>query len=251
MKTLLLEEMSWTQIKEAMGLGYKTVIIAAGAIEQHGPHLPEGTDSYIGYAHAEELAKELGHALVAPTIRPGLSEHHMNFPGTVTLRPSTFVAIIEDYISSYIQHGFETIIILPSHGGNYKTIEEFCNTTPQKYPGTKIIYCMDMETMLKVADISAQEDGIPINKAGIHAGEFETSTMLEFYPHLVNMSLAEEGFTGDLKSVISTVLAEGIHGVTKNGILGDPRDATAERGRKCTTRRIKAYAEIVRKKLAE
>lgn len=81
MKTYLLEEMTWPEIQAAMKNGCDTVVIYAASIEQHGPALPEMTDTILGYAAASDLAKRLGNALAAPLIRPGLSAHHMCFPG--------------------------------------------------------------------------------------------------------------------------------------------------------------------------
>ena len=77
MRTYLLEEMTWPEIKAQMEAGKRTVIIMAASIEQHGPHLAEATDTILGYAEAIDLAERLGNAFVAPVIRPGLSEHHM------------------------------------------------------------------------------------------------------------------------------------------------------------------------------
>ena len=79
---------------------------------------PTGTDAYLGTAIAERAARIAGNALVAPTLRPGLSEHHMHFPGSFTLRVETFVALLEDYCESLARQGFERIVLFPSHGGN-------------------------------------------------------------------------------------------------------------------------------------
>ena len=232
-----------------MAAGYKTVIIAAGSIEQHGPHLPEGTDSMLGYTLAEGIAKELGNALVAPTIRPGLSEHHMAFPGSLTLRPSTFIAVMEDYVSCYIRHGFENIVILPTHGGNFKTVDEFVEAAPKNYPGTKIICGLNHAIMNILGEMSVKEDGIARNVAGSHAGATETSSMLLFYPHLVDMSVAEEGFVGDFAEVREEMFKNGMHAITKNGIIGDARPASVELGKKSAERLIKVCADVIREQL--
>ncbi len=82
---LLLEEMTWPEVEEAIASGYTSVVVAAGAVEQHGPHLPLLVDAARGDRLAIEVAERLGSALVAPTIRVGCSEHHMGFPGTLKL----------------------------------------------------------------------------------------------------------------------------------------------------------------------
>ena len=76
MDTQKLEEMTWPEIRDALQNGMRTVVVCAASIEQHGPHLAERTDTTLGYAEAEALARRLGDALVAPVIRPGLSAHH-------------------------------------------------------------------------------------------------------------------------------------------------------------------------------
>src|SRR5262245_36493210 len=108
--------MTWQGIRDAQARGLTTATFACGAVEQHGPHLPTGTDTYLGTALAERAARLAGNTLVAPTLRPGLSEHHMHFPGSFTVRPSTFVALVEDYCSSLARQGFERIVVFSSHG---------------------------------------------------------------------------------------------------------------------------------------
>ncbi|MGZ8700865.1 MAG: creatininase family protein [Gaiellaceae bacterium] len=85
--------------------------------------MPLATDTYLGTAIAERAARIAGNTLVAPTLRPGLSEHHMEFPGSLTLRFETFMAVIEDYCVSLASHGFTRIVIFPSHGGNADTMK--------------------------------------------------------------------------------------------------------------------------------
>lgn len=134
MKTYLLEEMTWPEIQAAMKNGCDTVVIYAASIEQHGPALPEMTDTILGYAAASDLAKRLGNALAAPLIRPGLSAHHMCFPGSITLRPETFRAVVEDYISAYVHHGFRTIVLASSHGGQFSCTGRDCTATVRTVP---------------------------------------------------------------------------------------------------------------------
>ncbi|MDP9372969.1 MAG: creatininase family protein [Chloroflexota bacterium] len=85
-----LEELSWPEVREALDAGFTTVVVAAGSIEQHGPHLPLLTDTLIGDRLVAAIVARLDGALQGPTIPFGCSEHHMSFPGTLTLggRPS-------------------------------------------------------------------------------------------------------------------------------------------------------------------
>ena len=117
---LLMEEMSWREIEEAIAGGKTTAILAVASIEQHGPHLPTGTDTYLGCALAEGIARELGNALVAPVMRPGLSEHHLDFPGTVTLTQETFMRVLQEHCTCLARHGFQDIVLISSHGTSYR-----------------------------------------------------------------------------------------------------------------------------------
>ena len=107
MKTVWLEDMSYPEIAEAMKNGADTVLICAASNEQHGPHLSENTDYEIGRAAYQAAAEKLGNTLIAPIIRPGLSAHHMCFPGSLTLRPEGFRGLGADYVSCYVNHGFK------------------------------------------------------------------------------------------------------------------------------------------------
>ena len=116
---IILEQLRWPDVRAALDAGVTTVVFACGAVEQHGPHLPLFTDAEHGTRLAEGVARRLGKALVAPTIRIGCSQHHMAFPGTISLQPATLVAICRDYCVSLAHHGFTKLCIIPSHGGNF------------------------------------------------------------------------------------------------------------------------------------
>ena len=223
--------MSWQEIKEALDNGMTTVIIFAGAVEQHGPHMAEITDTVLGYQSAVDLAKRLGNALVAPVIRPGLSEHHMTLPGTLTLRLEVFTGIVEDYISAYVRHGFKTIILGSSHGGNFKALAQIAEEQAKKYEGIKIVSGISLSDMISVIQSLEKADDLPTGTCGGHSCTWETSVMLFSAPHLVNMDKAECGFLGNVTDeVLQKLFTEGIASITKNGILGDARPARAELG---------------------
>jgi len=127
---IVLSEMSWVETKQALERGVNTIVFAVGSNEQHGPHLPACTDSLIGKALAYKVAKKLGKALQAPTINMGCSEHHMAFPGTISLKLETLTGLIRDYCVSLAKHGFKNIVILPSHGGNFDAVRPSGTSRP-------------------------------------------------------------------------------------------------------------------------
>lgn len=250
MKTLLLEEMTWTQIEEAIEGGMTTVIVCAASIEQHGPHLPEITDTVIGYHQAIDLAERLGDALVAPVIRPGLSPHHMSFPGSLTLRPEVFAGIVEDHISGYIGHGFKTIVLCSSHGGNFAAMTQIAERENAKHSDVLIVSAMELSDLDARLAAGEVELSLPRGSCGGHACCFETSLMLGFTPELVSMDQARPGYVGAITGDIQKEFFEqGVASVSESGVMGDPTMASAEIGKKLFAQMMDLQERIVREKL--
>jgi creatinine amidohydrolase len=224
--------MTWPEVKAAIAQGYDTVVFAVGATEQHGPHLPLATDSLVGDSLAKLVAKRLGHALVGPTLRIGCSQHHMAFPGTISLDASPMRDVIVKYGETILQHGFKRLVIIPSHGGNFQVVSEAGQSLQQKCSTKHIITYCDLKKVLDTSHKASGAFGISPEASGAHAGEFETSILLYLHPDLVDMSRAEQGFMGDLFTVIPEVMRNGVARISANGILGDAREGDGRRGEK-------------------
>jgi creatinine amidohydrolase len=163
-------------------------------------------------------------------VRFGCSDHHLAFSGTISLGEKTFHSIVTDVVASLSVHGFRRIVLLPTHGGNFKPLAEaVAKIKPVK--GVRILAFTDLEGFVNAAYKSSRTFGVAAAKSGAHSGEWETSLMLALRPDQVKMNWAAEGFVGELSEIMSKVF-DGIQNLDQNGVLGDPRPATAEAGKK-------------------
>jgi creatinine amidohydrolase len=111
---------TWQEVEDYLARAHG-IIVPIGSVEQHGPYGLIGT----GHFCAEVVAKGVGDAIgamVAPTLAYGMSQHHLGFAGSATLRPSTLMLVVRDVVESLATHGFERFFFINGHGGNVATI---------------------------------------------------------------------------------------------------------------------------------
>jgi creatinine amidohydrolase len=231
MKTIRMEEMTYPSINAAIAQGYSVAVVGVGSIEQHGPHLPTMTDTRIAEEIANRVAMKLGNALQARTIPVGISDHHLAFGGTISIRSETLRMIIHDYINSLIKCGFKQIIFLPSHGGNFSTVEKAVKESQAEHQDVKIIGYTDLLGFAHFLNSISNEFGITDYESGAHAGENETSIMMTLENHLVLKEKFEHGYLGPTtENEVRIITEKGMPALTQNGIIGDPQKASAEHG---------------------
>ncbi|MGI5962538.1 MAG: creatininase family protein [Lawsonibacter sp.] len=252
MDSVFMEELSWWEIKQAMEQGVDTVLICASSQEQHGPHLAENTDYMIGRAVCQRVAQRLGNTLVAPLIRPGLSNHHMEHPGSLTLRPEIFRGIVEDYVACYVKHGFRNILLCSSHGGNFSTMEDLEKDLNGKYPGVRILNTINLAAFRGMCEEADHRFHFQDGVCGGHACCLETSIMLFLHPEYVTMERAVPGLVdADREGVAMQLFREGMPTLSPCGIIGDPTPATAEMGQIFLEMFCDIVLQTARKKLGK
>jgi len=226
------------------------VFLLLAATEQHGPHLPLATDRLIGEHFLKCLNNEIPNkVLIVPTISIGCSSHHMDFSGTLTLKHSTFSKQVEDIVRSVIKHGFTSIILFNSHGGNQAVGQVLVEKLGFNNPKKNIL----MVTWWKLASeslIKLNESG----KGGVgHACEFETSLMQLIAPQLVDQDRLEIGkhnptfpwAEGDMLRGATASLYRSTKEMTTNGVFGNPKYASIEKGEKITKLIVNGLKNIV------
>jgi creatinine amidohydrolase len=176
LKKVLLPEMTWPEVKKALE---KTniAIIPLGSCEQHGTHLPVGTDHLLGLTMARTIAEKTG-AVVAPILWIGYSEHHMGFPGTITLTAETLAQVLIEVCRSLSKHGFKKIILLNAHGGNDVACSFVAQKANMELLDTSVV-------VFGVGDISKYMTPRSFQTMDRHAGIDETAIMLALKPELV------------------------------------------------------------------
>jgi creatinine amidohydrolase len=221
--------MTWRDAEAAFARA-DLAILPTGSIEQHGPHLALETDAAVAGALAERLARELGaDAVLLPRLDYGLSEHHLAFAGTLTLRPETYVRLISEIVESCAHQGLRRVLVVNGHGGNIDALR-LVSRTARRDLGALVASVM-------WARIGADEIRSRVRSAAYgHACESETSVAMALAPSLVHRDRIT-GPTGrhshdrdtdpPAPRVDQTVL---LHEWSDDGALGDPRLATVEDG---------------------
>ena len=225
-----LAEMTWLEVSSAVAAGATTVILPLGSTEQHGPHLPLGTDMIRAEALADRLAANLPEALVAPPLPIGCSDEHAGFPGLLSLDAETLASVIVDCARRLVAWGVERLVLLSAHGGNGRALALATERLRRELPELRVWVPDDLLFIAEAVLAEARRDGIFPEVLGLHAGEGETSEILCLRPDLVRLEHAAPGYTGDMQSIIPKLREAGLLPVTPNGVLGDPTCAQSVRG---------------------
>ncbi|MBE9375515.1 mycofactocin biosynthesis peptidyl-dipeptidase MftE [Saccharopolyspora sp. HNM0983] len=185
--------------------------VPLGATEQHGPHLPLGTDTAIATALCHRLAAAVADVLVAPAVPYGSSGEHAGFPGTVSIGQEAVELLVVELVRSL--DDVAAAVLVNAHGGNRAPLHR----AEQRLRS-------EGRPLLVWSPTGPADDS--------HAGHTETSVMLHLHPDQVSPERAETGATAPLPDLIEPLRNHGVRAVSSNGVLGDPTRATAAAGRR-------------------
>ena len=139
-ESLWTEELTWMEVRDAVEAGKTTILIGTGGLEQNGPYVAGGKHNYVLQTVLPSIARAIGNTLIAPIVKfvpEGAIEPeprgHMQYPGTVSLEPATFEALLTDICRSYKAHGFRDIVLVGDSGGNQSGMEKVANALNRKW----------------------------------------------------------------------------------------------------------------------
>jgi creatinine amidohydrolase len=200
-------------------------VLAPGSIEQHGPHLPLGTDAFAADTLAEEVARKM-EAVLVPLPLVGVSPYHLSWAGSLSFKPQTFIAVVEDICECLARHGVEKVLFVNWHEGNTPTVRLAGDSIQRKF-----------NLRVVVAESHIITNKIFGERAKLtHAGNMETAAVLMYDPSLVDLSKATnptpevEGDQGHeifrQKDVFP--IMHDFHEVAPAGWYGRPKEANLE-----------------------
>jgi creatinine amidohydrolase len=224
-RTVLLQDLTWTELRDQIHAGKTTIIIPIGATEQSGPDVALGKHNARVAWLSQRIAEGLGNALVAPVIAyvpegsyaPPTS--HMRFPGTITIPDDVFEKMLESAANSFAVHGFRNIVFLGDHGGYQKDLQQVVAHLNKSWAGSATRAFVPPEYYAASSDGYAQilrQHGFRDDEIGTHAGLADTSLQLAVAPQMVRLDR--------LRTSPKPGTADGVYG-------GDPRRSSAELGR--------------------
>ena len=230
----------------------RVVIVPIGSTEQHGPHLPTGTDHIVAWELAKRVADRTG-ALVLPLLPYGFSEDHFPRAGTISLSAETLRAVVRDIVRSLSLNGVKHIVLLSGHAGHTFQLSDVCyeiNVTGQ--PGSPKLHNLSPYSLLPM-EVLGQ---VLQEEVFLHAEELETSLLLLLRPDLVDMKRAVKEIPPYLSKGLTTPnFLEWLRVFTtekflgrdpKTGIVGDATLASKEKGEKILAMMVDVLVEAVK-----
>jgi creatinine amidohydrolase len=213
------------------------VVLPAGALEGHGPHLPLGADVFQPLALARALAKQRG-ALILPPLWYGSCIATRHLPGTVSLELGTLLRVVEDLLEDLHRNGVRKVLVLSGHGesGHMTALREGARRVASRHPELRLAVLCDYDFAYELLG----EQGFPARDG--HAGHMETSRLLALAPRLVK---GHRRVKPDWPGSGRFVIIGNQENRWKSGVMGDPRRANAGAGKRANAHVERRALELI------
>jgi creatinine amidohydrolase len=235
---VFLEDMTWTEVRDAVAAGRTTAIVPVGGTEQSGPHMALGKHNVRARVLAGRIAAELGNALVAPVVAyvpegdVAGTGGHIRFAGTISVPPAAFQAVLEGAARSLRRAGFRDIVLIGDHGGYQAELGAVATKLNREWAATPARVHFVAEYYRAATEPYAavlRQHGLTEAQIGSHAGSADTALMLAIDPRLVRAD----------RQARPPAAADGTY--------GDPRPATAALGQVGVELIVRASVNAIRK----
>ncbi len=233
--TVFLEDLTWTEVRDALAAGTTTVIIPTGGTEQNGPHMVLGKHNFLVRYKAGEVARRLGNALVAPVMayvpegNVDPPTGHMRFPGTITTPPEVFQQVLEFAARSFRQHGFIDIALMGDSGGNQASQAVVAERLNREWADTPVRVHHLTDYYPGPGDAWLVTQGEREEDVGSHAGMHDTTALMFLNPAMLRLDELAPHTSGD-----------------GSGVVGNPARSTAAYGEQILEMQIDAAVRQIR-----
>lgn len=239
--SVYIEELTWTEIRDAIKAGKTTVILPTGGTEQNGPHMVMGKHNFIIHYTAGEIARKLGNALVGPVVafvpegNLDPPSGHMRFPGAITLPEEHYRKLLEFTARSFKVNGFKDIVMIGDSGGNQKGMAAVAEMLNKEWAGSgvRIHFIPEYYNSGRFAEYLMKQ-GFTKEQIGSHAGITDTSQLWFVNPKMIRPDKRANmgGFEG-------------------SGVTGDPTKASVELGKIGVQYKIDVTLEALKKSMSQ
>ena len=223
-----LARLTWPELERALAAGRRLAVLPLGATEQHGPHLPFATDTWIAEALAERFCARVPGAVRLPALALGASSEHLSFPGTLSLDPDTLAAVLADLARSLARHGFDEIFCFSAHGGNLGVLRAREAELARAAEPAAWIAVAHHDAISARLFALAESHGVPAAAAGHHAGEVEASLLARLRPGALRCDALAPGLL-ETPTDVQSIFYPDLRAHAPSGTVGDPRAASPER----------------------
>lgn len=217
--SLFLAELTSRETRQG---GFDAAVLPVAATEYHGDHLPYGSDTIMATALAERFARELGRALVLPTMPYGVSLHHIAFPWTLSVRPQTLIRVVLDIGESLLRHGIRRLLVVSAHDGNPAPIESAARELADRHGIAVALFTGWQVTARRLLADSGYEVDLD------HGGGAEMSVVLHLRPELAHPERAVD--LPHQRTDHPIRLLGSFEDVAPDGYTGPPSKGSADEG---------------------